>query len=325
MGYIYDQATADAHNGGNRCSSGMTDCTGSTSGGGGDGGGGGGDTVAAQCGGSASSYDSYMSMITLNIQVRASRNCCLAAHPHTNMPGILTHAFASQPSLPAECSACRDCTEDEPCAMCLDPNGHGGVGKCHTGGGHDTEEECLDRADHVWCGSDGQRFSLNTCGSDFDVAVRIAYTGGPGMDACANAGCWTCLDNNGICIEDGRMSWDSDACTAVSNNVWCDVEFQDYLGGDASESGDRDNCGSSGYQENFEGIYLDPGSYEIYVNERQADGSFDVEWSCGGACEVNCGGVNYFCEGFDCAGGGEGGFNPFEAGMVDFIMQVSHG
>jgi hypothetical protein len=147
------------------------------------------------------------------------------------------------------------------------------------------------------------------------------------MDACANAGCWSCLSSNGICHNNGFMSMDLASCTSVPNNLWCDVEYRDYLGGEASESGDKDNCegSSTGMQENIE-VYLDPGSYEIYLNELYMDGTFDIEWSCGGACEVYCAGANYFCESSECAGGGgDGGFNPFDTGMQDFIMQVSHG
>ena len=40
------------------------------------------------------------------------------------------------------------------CTVCLDPEN----GRCHTGGGHDSEEECLTHSGHEWCGVGSHQF-----------------------------------------------------------------------------------------------------------------------------------------------------------------------
>jgi hypothetical protein len=90
----------------------------------------------------------------------------------------------AQTALPVECSVCplEGCTAADPCTVCVDPNGHGGDGQCHTGGGYDTPTECegLGRlAGHIWC-SPYNMVSSGTCESH-------GYSTIVGIDRCAAA------------------------------------------------------------------------------------------------------------------------------------------
>ena len=167
----------------------------------------------------------------------------------------------------------------------------------------------------------------------------MTYKGGTAIDveACERYGCWACLNpSTGNCRDEGAMGTPAGCSRTDAANIWCELEWRDVINQDGWEGamgGNRDAC-SNDMSEIFEGsdaVWLEPGLYEISINELEFEGTFDISWTCD-SCEVSCGGTNYFCEGgpavdttcitFSATGGAGGAFNPMDEGMRDFIGQV---
>ena len=142
-------------------------------------------------------------------------------------------------NLPAECINCRDCGADEPCTACVDPDGHGGEGHCHTGPADDTEAECSAR-DRVWCGEGAADSGGNSGGGTGNLPAECSVC----RDCSEDAPCDVCVNpdghgGDGDCKTGGGHDTEEE-CTTKSNepnNVWCGEGAADS-GGNSGGNGD---------------------------------------------------------------------------------------